>query len=72
MRAIEQEIGGVCVNRLTNGTPDWRAKGTLWGHPFVRFNGAIVPSRPMLALSRRGERRSRTGAFKAAALRACS
>ena len=47
-------------------------KGPLGERPFVRFSGVILPSRPMLPMSRRAERRSRTAAFPAAARRACS
>ena len=54
----------VNVNRLPKGTPDRRAKGTPWEHPFVRFRGAILPSRPMRAMSRRAERRSRMAALQ--------
>jgi hypothetical protein len=63
---------GQNVNRLANGTPDRRAKRTPGEHPFVRFSAAILPSRPMLPLSRRAQRRSRTAASSAAARRACS
>ena len=44
MRAIEQEIGGVCVNRLANGTPDRRAKGTPGD--ILLFGSALPSFRP--------------------------
>jgi chromosome partitioning protein len=34
------------VNRLPKETPKRRAKKTPSEHPFVRFSGAILPSRP--------------------------
>ena len=64
--------GALIVNRLANVTPDRRSKRTPGEHPFVRFSGVILPPRPMLSLSRRAERRSRTAALSAAARRACS
>jgi PAS domain-containing protein len=67
---VDPEAGR--VNRLPKGTPDRRSKRTPGEHRFVRFSGAILPSRPMHPMSWRAERRSRTAAFPTAARRACS